>query len=245
MFSNFPKIRPELPPAFQEIYKEQYKSNRSGDTAGASLAQKVESWLHKKVAADVAKVHTRKTLEIGAGTLNQLAYEEAEHYDIVEPFSELYADSPFRDKITNFYDDIDEVNFDQKYDRITSIATFEHILDLPKVVAKSCLLLQEQGTLRTSIPNEGTFLWTLGWKATTGLEFRIKHGLDYGILMRHEHVNSAKEIEEVLHYFFEHNQRSVFGLNKHIALYRFYESRGPNIERAQQYLASLAGGPDE
>ena len=41
-----------------------------------------------------------------------------------------------------------------------------------------------------------------GWKMTTGLEFRLKHGLDYGLIMQHEHVNTAVEIEQVLEYFF-------------------------------------------
>ena len=204
MFNNFPKIRPPLPEAFKVIYKEQYKSNRNGEGKASSLAQKMEAWLHKKVAADVSQHHQLKTLEIGAGTLNQLLYEESTHYDIVEPFHELYTDSPVLDKVKNVYHDIDEVNLDQQYDRITSIATFEHITALPKVVAKACILLADNGTLRTSIPNEGTFLWKLGWQATTGLEFKLKYGLDYGILMKHEHVNTAREIEEVLHYFFAH-----------------------------------------
>ena len=139
----------------------------------------------------------------------------------------------------NVYDDIDEVDVNNRYDRIISIATFEHIEDLPKVVAKTCLLLKEGGTLRVSIPNEGTFLWTLSWKLTTGLEYRLKYGLDYGILMKYEHVNTANQIEEVLNHFYTTVKCSVLGLSKGFAFYRFYECSLPKQDVAQKYLETL------
>jgi len=239
MFDNYPKTRTKLPESFEVIYKNHYKSNRKGETNASNIAQKMESWLHKKVASDVEKDHIKKTLEIGAGTLNQLEYEQSSHYDIIEPFSELYLDSKYLSKIKNIYTDIDEIDLNEKYNRITSVATFEHIIDLPKVIAKSCILLDSSGSLRTSIPNEGTFLWKLGWKMTTGLEFNLKYGLNYETLMKHEHVNDANEIEEILNYFFGYNKCYVFGLNKKIALYRFYESKEPKIELAKKYIESL------
>lgn len=239
MFENYPKKRIKLPKKLQEIYEFHYKTNREGNTAASNLAQKMEKWLHEKVASDVEKSHNKKTLEIGAGTLNQLKYEQPNSYDIVEPFTKLYIESQHLQKVKNIYSDIDEINLLQKYERIISIATFEHIIDLPKVVAKSCLLLKHSGVLRTGIPNEGTFLWKLGWKLTTGLEFKLKYGMDYGILMRYEHVNTANEIEEILNYFYFINKCQTFGLNKSIALYRFYESSKPKVELAESYLKSL------
>jgi hypothetical protein len=236
MFENYPKTRPILPPDFQRIYNEHYKNNREGETTGASWAQKMESWMHKKVAKDVKKESHKSTLEIGAGTLNQLKYEQTEPYDIIEPFAELYADSPYITRIQNIYKDIAEIESSVKYDRITSIATFEHILDLPKVVAKCALLLNETGVLRVAIPNEGTMLWKLAWKFTTNLEFKSKYGLDYEILMKHEHVNTAHEIEKILTHFFTKCRCSCFGLGKKIAFYRFYECFSPNIELAEKYL---------
>lgn len=240
MFEDFPKKRIELPQRFKEIYAEHYKNNREGNTTASSMAQKMEAWLHKKVAADVTKDSNKSTLEIGAGTLNQLKYEKTQPYDVIEPFKSLFADSPFLKNVRNIYSDIDEIDLSTKYDRITAVATFEHVVDLPKVVAKSCLLLNNSGSLRIAIPNEGTFLWTLGWRMTTGLEFQRKHGLDYGILMRYEHVNTAAQIEEVLKYFYKNLKCSVFGLSKQIALYRFYECTQPNVELAKEYLKKLA-----
>ena len=103
MLSRFPKSRPALPPEFERIYASHYKENRSGQSPASSLAQRVESWLHRRVASDVRRDQSpRSTLELGAGTLNQLQYEpEVGAYDIVEPFQSLYQDSPLLERIRN------------------------------------------------------------------------------------------------------------------------------------------------
>lgn len=114
ILSAFPKVRNPLPQSYQDIYVEYYKANRNGETTASSLAQKLETWLHKKVAKDrVAKAESSgiiKTLEIGAGTLNQLKFEsDTRHYDVIEPFKELYQSSPFKNKINCFFDSIQQV----------------------------------------------------------------------------------------------------------------------------------------
>ncbi len=239
MFENYPKVRIELPLEFQKIYAEHYKKNRDGATSASSIAQKMEGWLHRKVASDLKTDSNKATLEIGAGTLNQLIYEQTKPYDIIEPFTELFVNSKLKDRINKVYKDIDEISEKNKYDRITAIATFEHITDLPKVVAKTCNLLNGNGTLRVSIPNEGTFLWKLGYKLTTGVEFKLKYGLDYSILMNYEHVNTADEIEQVLKYFYGKVKCSCFGINRKIAFYRFYNCSAPKIVIANEYLNTL------
>jgi hypothetical protein len=240
MFSNFPKTRPELPPEFQAIYAAQYKENRDGGSKAAGLAQKMESWMHRKVAADVVNGPDRSTLEIGAGTLNQLQYEpHAKPYDIIEPFHSLFEDSPHFNRIRTVYDDIADIPPGTTYDRVTSIAAFEHILNLPEVIARAALMLNPMGNLRCGIPSEGTIMWKLGYTFTTGLEFKRKHGLDYEILMKHEHVNTAREIEEVLRYFFGKVESGVFGVAKAISFYQFYACTEPQPERCSEYLNSL------
>jgi hypothetical protein len=238
MFENFPKTRPPLPKEIQAVYSTHYKSNREGKTTASSLAQRMESWLHTQVARDVANLEdsAKVTLELGAGTLNQLHYEPAVYpYDIVEPFTDLYKNSPLLGKVRNIYSDISEIPASCSYNRITSVATLEHICNLPEVIAMSGLLLAENGVFRASIPSEGTWLWTLGWKLTTGLEFKLKYGFNYGLLMKHEHVNTANEIEEVLEYFFRDVTCKVFGLSKAISLYRYYECRNPKTDRCRQF----------
>lgn len=241
MFEKFPKTRSELPAEFAAIYAKQYKENRDGASKASGVAQKLESWMHRLVAADVKSGEKKSTLEIGAGTLNQLQYEAAsEPYDVIEPFKSLFADSPYAERVRDIFDDISEVPPDRTYDRITSIAAFEHICNLPEVVARAGLLLADRGALRIGIPSEGTILWRLGYTYTTGLEFKRKYGLDYEVLMRHEHVNTAKEIEEVLRHFFADVKGKSFGIAKALSLYQFYACSGPDRERCTAYLESIA-----
>src|SRR2546430_12210714 len=52
---------------------------------------------------------------------------ESGPYDVVEPFKELYANSPRLKRVRNIFSDISQVPAGARYDRITSVATFEHI----------------------------------------------------------------------------------------------------------------------
>src|SRR5262245_8184886 len=109
MFENFPKTRPPLPKEIESVYSTHYKSNREGQTTASWLAQRMESWLHRQVANDVASLpqSKRATLELGAGTLNQLQHESGvEPYDIVEPFTELYQGSRLLSRVRSIYADI-------------------------------------------------------------------------------------------------------------------------------------------
>lgn len=244
ILDNFPKQRPSLTPEVKKIYDEYYKSNRLGKTQASSLSQKLESWMHYQVSKDLKNSDTNislQTLEIGSGTLNHLPYESTmKSYDIVEPFKSLYENSPLLTRIRNVYSSVFDIPFSNKYDRIISVATFEHICDLPDVVAYLSLLLSgtRHSQLRVAIPSEGTVLWKLGWKCTTGLEFKVKYGLDYGILMRHEHVNSAKEIFQVLDYFFQDVKYSSLGVSRSLSIYQFYECSSPRLDLCKSLLAN-------
>ena len=230
VLARFPKTRPTLPPKLQAIYTRQYIENRAGATPAASASQTLERWLHRQVAADGG---TGETLEIGAGTLNQLAFEPANPaYDIVEPFEALYATSLQRARIREIFKDAGDVPAGRAYARITSVASLEHICDLPLVLARAVRLLAPGGTLRTAIPSEGGFLWKLGWMCTTGLEFRLRHGLDYGLMMAHEHVNDAAEIETLIRALFEDVEVRSFGFGRQLSLYRFLAARKPRLDVA-------------
>lgn len=236
MFDKFPKQRISLPPEYLSIYNDHIKNNREGNTTATSVSMKLERWLHKKTASDLNNKKNISTLEIGAGTLNQLSIEDTSPYDIVEPMAQLYQSSPHLYKLRNIFKDINEIHDEFCYERITSVATFEHITNLPEVVAKTCCLLKEGGSLRVAIPNEGTILWKLGTTFFTGIEFRLRHKLSYALLMSYEHVNTADEIEEILKYFYKDISCSVYGLNKKLAFYRFYECKNPVIEHARSFI---------
>jgi hypothetical protein len=226
VLARFPKTRPQLPPKLQAIYTRQYLENRAGATPAASASQRLEQWLHRQVAADAAA--GAPTLEIGAGTLNQLNYEpENPAYDIVEPFEALYRDSPLKGRVRTIFADVKDVPGEHSYARVTSVAALEHICDLPLILARAARLLSADGVMRTAIPSEGGLLWKLGWMATTGLEFRLRHGLDYGLMMAHEHVNDAFEIETLLRALFEEVNVKSFGIGRQLSLYRFLAARRP------------------
>ncbi len=238
VLARFPKTRPELPPKLQAIYKAQYIENRAGATPAASMSQRLERWMHRQVAADAQDGRPRATLELGAGTLNQLAFEPpSDAYDIVEPFQELFRDSPLRGRIRDVYADAVDVPADRAYDRITTVAALEHICDLPLVLARAAQRLNEGGALRAAIPSEGGLLWALGWKLTTGLEFRLRHGIDYGLMMAHEHVNNAAEIETLVAALFEDVQVKSFGVGRQFSLYRFIAARKPRLDVAAAWAA--------
>lgn len=236
-FERFPKQRPALPEPYARIYASHYQLNRKGLTPATSLSRRMERWLHRRVAADLAGAQrTRSTLEIGAGTLNQLAHEPAVGpYDIIEPFRELFEGSALLSRVRSVYSDIRDVPVHSRYDRITSVATFEHLCDLPTVVARAGRLLAPGGTLRVAIPSEGTPLWKLGWLLTTGLEYRVKYGLDYGVLMRYEHVNSAAEVAAALRYFFGKVTRRVFGVSPALSFYQFFTATDPALDRCAAF----------
>ena len=239
MFSQFPKQRTPLPPEYAAIYLQHYRNSREGKSQILSLAQRAERWMHRKVAKDVAAGSPKATLEIGAGNLNQLPYEPySQPYDIVEPFRELYESSPHRQRVRNIYDDVSQIPHEHRYDRITSIAVLEHVCNLPELVARSAVLLADGGSFRAGIPSEGTILWRLGWQLTTALDFRARHNLDYKVLMRYEHVNTAREIEEVLRYFFTDTRTSVFGLMRLLSFYQFFACAKPDLARCRSYLAT-------
>ena len=224
LLSTYPRIRKELPEEYKKIYHQHYKENREGGTKVSHFSQKLEHWLHKKVANSFEK--GAKTLEIGAGTLNQLDFERPLVYDIVEPYKELYENSSNLNYVRNIYSDISQVR-NEKYDRITAIASFEHIANLPEVVHICTKLLELDGKLCVSIPNEGRFLWHFAYTMTTGREFKKRFGLDYEILMRYEHINTADEIEQILKYCFKNVKMSLLGIGKTFSFYRYYECTIP------------------
>lgn len=226
ILKSFPKVRKPLPPEYATIYEQHYCENRNAVTKASNASKIMEGWGHRKVAATANK--KGRTLEIGAGTLNQLDFESGEGiYDVVEPKHELYEESIHKEKINSFYDDISEIPPEKKYDRIISCCTFEHIVDLPNVIQIAGEHLNPGGILAVSIPNEGRFLWRFAYRNTTGREFYRRYGLDYEVIMRYVHCNTADEIEALLRYFFSDVTESLFGISKELAFYRYYLCRKP------------------
>lgn len=235
--SHFPKSRPALPAGYHTLYEKEYKRNRGSHNATPDFKQKLENWMHRQVA--YPKNPGGAILEIGAGTLNHVNFERNDYYayDIVEPFTTLYKDQPARARLREIYKDISEIPSTERYTKILSVAVLEHIEDLPHLVSRSALLLHNDGVMAHGIPSEGGLLWYLGWRFGTGLSFRLRSGLPYGPLMRHEHVNSADEILRVLKVFFDEISYSRFPLPfLHGSFYTCVTLQKPNKIKAAAFL---------
>lgn len=238
ILEKFPKKRPPLPDEHIGIAEDYYKKNRDGETSATYFSSRLEGWMHYKVAQDNLDEHAeRSTLEIGAGTFNHLSYEQNhENYDAVEPYRAFYHNQPGLDKIRNHYLDVADIPLDVSYDRIISIATFEHIETLPQVVARAVLHMKETGCMRVAIPSEGSIMWYLGWRFTTGLEYYLKYRLNYKYFLQHEHVNTWKDVSALLDCFFEDIQWHSLGLSRGLSFYQVYICKKPNYALAKQIL---------
>lgn len=197
MFEDYPRKRPALPPAYEAVYVQHYTDNRAGRGNANSMAQRAEGWMHNQVArrgkpGDVV-------LDFGAGNLNHYHWENGySQYDVVEPFTQLLDEAPASAKPSHVYRFIHDVPAGAVYDRVFSVAVLEHLEGLPRDVARCASLLKPGGLFQAGIPCEGELAWKLGYMLSTGLAFRRKYGLDYQVIMRHEHVNTYADIVSVV-----------------------------------------------
>ena len=236
LLASYPRSRPPLSEAHRARYLRDYEENRHGQTLATGIVQRLEAWMHRRVAA--RQTAGSNVLEIGAGTLNHLAWEsDFARYDFIEPFAELWRQSPALARVHGRYADIREVPESMRYHRIVSIAVLEHLTELPSVIAHAALRLEPEGLFQAGIPTEGGLLWGLAWRYGTGIPYRLRTGLDYATLMRHEHVNTAREILAVTGYFFEEVSTARFPLPaEHLSFYTYLEARRPRVHRARAWL---------
>jgi SAM-dependent methyltransferase len=232
LLRTYPRSRPPLSAAHQASYVEHYRANRSGEGI-SRIVVPLEAWMHRQVVRRPAET----ILEIGAGNLNHVPYHRGvKAYDAVEPFRELWEDSPHRSSVRTIFGDIAEIPEQASYDLVLSIAVLEHLTDLPFLLARSALLLREGGCLCAGFPSEGGFLWGLAWRSTTGIAYRLKRGLDYGAIMRHEHVNSAREILLLLSYFFAEVEVARFPTPWHfLSFYTVASAAAPRLDRCREW----------
>lgn len=235
---SYPRERAPLSKAHQEIYAQQYKINREGSTLVDNAAQNLEKWMHRQIST----IRGAPVLEIGAGTLNHMKFETAaDSYDIVEPFVDLYRGRPELARVRAIFESVRAVPTENRYRRIVSIAVLEHLTDLPGDVAQSALLLDDQGLFQAGIPSEGGLLWWLAWRFSTGLAYFVRTGLDYGVVMRHEHVNNANEIIAIVRHFFEDVRIRRFPTPfHHASFYSYLEAQRPRRDLASAFLAGGA-----
>lgn len=238
-FNQYPKKRPPLPQAYNDIHENEYLINRTSNNVANEIARKLEGWMHAKVAAAAFK-ENETVLELGAGNLNHMPWEKTYlYYDVVEPFQKLLDASPNRQLVNNTYTKLSDIPKEKIYDRVISVAALEHMLDLPLELALSGMHLKENGLFCAGIPSEGGWLWKMAWKFGTGVAYKRRTGLDYAVVMQHEHVNSASEIISYTGYFFRKLTIKRFPLpSKNLSLYTSIIASNANKSRCEQFIES-------
>jgi hypothetical protein len=235
LIASFPRQRSQLPQAYKDFYEREYIANRKGQNTATFLTQKLEAWMHRQIAS---RSGASPTLEIGAGTLNHLRFEkDTLDYDIVEPGSFFYEGNDDINKVRNVYTSIEDIEPDITYERIVSIAVFEHMSNLPVEIARSCSHLRPGGVYQVAIPCEGELAWYMGWRLITGTAFYLRNKLDYGVLMRHEHINKSDEIVRLLRHIFATVRIKRFPIPlRHMSFYLYIEARDPDQNRCRQII---------
>lgn len=233
LLRRFPKIRPPLPEEYRKRYVSDYRENRQGRVGVARLVATLEAWMHRTIAS----IPGSRVLELGAGTLNHIPFEPlVDQYDVIEPFHALWVDSPHRAKVTHFYDDVINVPLTARYDKLISVAVVEHLTALPDIIVQCARRLSNGGSFSAGLPSEGGLAWYCAWRLGTGTVYRLRTGLSYEPIMRHEHVNTAKEIEATVRLFFGDIERRRFPLPfLHTSFYTVLTARNPDLCACDQW----------
>ncbi|MDP3560387.1 MAG: hypothetical protein Q8R79_08600 [Legionellaceae bacterium] len=226
LISSYPRERYPLSPAHEKIFDVEYKMNREGSNGFiGKIVRKLEEWMHVHVAKYSG---IGSSLEVGAGTLNHLQFEDLRQaYDIVEPYELLYSDKTNElSKIRDVYSSIASIPIDKKYSRVISIAVLEHMTDLPSELEAIYLRLKDGGVFQAAIPSEGGFLWGISWRLTTAISYKLRTGLSYASIMKHEHLNNADEILLLINHYFSDIKIKRFPFNNsHLSFYTYIEAR--------------------
>ena len=230
IINSYPRERAPLPPEIRLIFDDHYMSNRQ-----SSLSQFGEKWLHTSIDD---RDNKKKTLEIGAGTLNHLDYEkEREVYDIIEPKEFLFNKSNNIKRVNKAYENLLDCP-DNYYDRIISCAVLEHITDLPSYLYESSKKISDKGIQQHSIPCEGHPMWNLPWLIFSGTIFRLKYGHSFKYVMKHEHVNNYYDIYTLINFFYK-NVEIKFSYPFYVKYLSFYANikfSNPNTKNISEYL---------
>ncbi len=99
LIDKYPKKRAKLSLKLKRIFKHEYKINREN-----KLNSFFEKWMHKNILKS-QNISNINTLEIGAGTLNHLMYEDLkkkDSYDIIEPKKFLFRDNILKKRLTGY-----------------------------------------------------------------------------------------------------------------------------------------------
>lgn len=158
-----------------------------------------------------------RTIEIGAGLGEQLAYEDLarQEYTCVELRPDMAAGLRERfPSVTTIVGDCQErLPFaDGFFDRAIAVHVLEHLPDLPSALDELRRLLRAGGKLSVVIPCDPGLVYGIGRRFTAQREFERRYNVPYEIFVSREHLNSPAEIIELLRDRFRIVHRRFFPL---------------------------------
>jgi ubiquinone/menaquinone biosynthesis C-methylase UbiE len=215
--SKWPKTVPSLTPEQKRIsddfvrYWHEVLPKRYGVVA---------KFNHQYVVRFAPKVF-RRTLEIGAGLGEHLAYEKLTQ-DQVENYLALEIRQNMADEIKRRFPAITvyvgdcqaKLDIEDGYfDRILAIHVLEHLPNLPAAIAQMHRLTNKtSGVFSVVIPCEGSAAYSFARKISAQRIFEERYKQSYRWLIEQEHLNKPKEILAELAKYFTVTHRAFFPL---------------------------------
>jgi SAM-dependent methyltransferase len=210
--TSWPKTVPQLSPE-QERIRDDFMRHWHEVLPGHYSV--IERFNHGYAARSAAA--GCKTLEIGAGLGEHLAFEpyQDEDYCAVELRAEM------AEAIKRKYPQVQTIVgdcqqrlplADSSFDRALAIHVLEHLPDLPSAVTELRRVLKDDGRLVAVIPCEGGLAYGLARRISAQRIFERRYKVSYDWFVKSEHINVPSEITAELAEHFEILERQYFPL---------------------------------
>jgi len=213
--TKWPKTLPPVDPEQQAVIDDAIK--RWHENLPGSY-RTIERFNHKYPLRSAPPAPERfRTIEIGAGLGEQLAYEDLtrQDYTCVEMRAEMASTIEERyPSVTTIVGDCQQrlPLDDASFDRAIAVHVLEHLPDLPRALDEVRRLLRSGGRFSIVIPCDPGFVYGIGRRFTAQREFEKRYGLPYEIFVKREHINGPDEIVDLVRERFEIEHRRFFPL---------------------------------
>ena len=179
----------------------------------------VDDFNHRYPVRQAARTFQR-TLEVGAGLGEHLAYErltpeQAAQYVALElrPNMAAQIKQRFPQVQTVVGDCQKPLDFPSgSFDRILAVHVLEHLPNLPAAIAEMHRLSTPDGRFHVVIPCEGGWAYSLARRISAQRIFEKRYGQSYDWFIQREHLNRPEEILWELNRYFRVIHRAYFPL---------------------------------
>jgi SAM-dependent methyltransferase len=160
-----------------------------------------------------------RTLEIGPGNGSHIEFEDM---STQQEYVALELRPALSDQITTRYPNLKIVigdcqtrlDFEEDtFDRVLAIHVLEHLDNLPAALREIARVLKPSGLLSVVIPAEGGLAYEVGRRLTVQRRFQKRYKMPYTWVIRHEHINTAREVIGELNKIFRVQHRSFYPLH--------------------------------